>query len=206
MINVIVPTLTMSCFAFLSFLMPVDTRISLGLNIFVALSFLTSVISEETPISQETSVMNQFLIMCTVLTTLSVVFNVLTTTLRFYNRGRVPEHIAFLVFKVLAPLVGYDQCKDFYLLGMVRNNVGRKISNNLRKINNNNHQLSGITTEFAIKQLVDGTSDAAKLRQIKDFWRCMAQTLDRSFFALFVVFLFAASFPILKRWKDVVEG
>ena len=203
MINIIVPTLTMTCFAFLSFLMPVDTRISLGLNIFVALSFMTSLISEKTPIAQETSVMNQFLITCTILTTFSVLFNVLTSSLRFYNRRCVPEHVAFLVFKVLAPLVGYDHYKDFYLLGIVRNNAS-KIPCNLN--NKRNHQ-TPLSTKFEIKQLVDGTSDAAKLRQIKDFWRCMAQTLDRSFFALFVVFLVAASFPILRRWKDVVtEG
>ena len=235
MTNIILPTLIMSCFAFLSFLAPLDTRISLGVNIFVALSFITSVMAEKTPVTQETPVINRFLIACTVLTTMSVAVNVFTTTLYFYNPHKVPEHVAFYIFTIVAPWVGYGEYKHLYVLGVLRqageyssekgekgigyapNLLGQSTGSSTvfdqkahitageylteRGAGNPTNRFGQSALKASVSRLVRHTNLEAQIKEVKDFWRCAAQTVDRMFFILFATFLMACSLPVFSNWN-----
>jgi len=186
-INTIIPAVVMTCFAFISFALPSGERISLCINLLVALTFINISVSESIPVNSDfTPTISQLLITCTVLVSAAVFCNVLAHLLRFHGHVKVPRSVRFIIFKVIAPCVGFNQMRI--------KKRARFFSSRTReaKIGITAIEHCNMSTVRAVQYLVRVT-DKQKETEIKDFWRCIGQTMDRFFLILFSI-LFLLSF------------
>ncbi|XP_066926665.1 neuronal acetylcholine receptor subunit alpha-6-like [Clytia hemisphaerica] len=238
--NVIIPSMVITFFAILTFSSPpnVGERISLAIESFLSLSFLCMMVADSIPVNSDVSpLITNFLMVCMMLISLALVFNMISMNLT--GTKPVPRWLHTLAFVYIGPLVGY--CRD---TNATTNSLGRffssrvpsKIENKVRFMIHKLHtQLSEKKLYYGEKMLrhlcrsehcmpqnreeVLHEEERQNMRQIlkrssvennqkfnRDFWRCIAQTVDRVCVVSFSTsFLFVSAAVLMKGYGHQLE-
>jgi len=182
--HIIIPSLSMTFISLLTFIAPHLTgeRIGLAIESFLSLSFLLVLVSERMPINSNfTPMISKFLLSCMFFISATVICNLISANLS--GKTKVPFFVRFVIFQCIAPLIGFSELKMIYVTNRTDDSARRRSA----------HGTKPKSYKYSLEQqTIHNMKDLLRISDYKkqqetnrEFWCCIAKTLDRVFLLSF---------------------